>query len=164
MPGRGANNGVSGARILLEDIADVQVGAKLPKLGTASERGKHAVLLTVTKQPATSTLELTDKLEASLQEPAEESTGGRKGFHRHLPSKPFHRKFHRKRSEVVVGGGIFVVIVLFLFLANIHYHSHLAGDTAVVTDCLHPCPALYGLYDKYHEPGRYGYRHRFAGG
>ena len=40
------SNGVSGAPILLEDIADVQVGAKLPKLGTASERGKHAVLLT----------------------------------------------------------------------------------------------------------------------
>ena len=62
------SNGVSGAPILLEDIADVQVGAKLPKLGTASERGKHALLLTVTKQPATSTLELTDKLEASLQD------------------------------------------------------------------------------------------------
>ena len=62
------SNGVSGAPILLEDIADVQIGAKLPKLGTASERGKHAVLLTVTKQPATSTLELTDKLEASLQD------------------------------------------------------------------------------------------------
>lgn len=29
------SNGVSGAPILLEDIADVQVGAKLPKLGTA---------------------------------------------------------------------------------------------------------------------------------
>ena len=28
------SNGVSGAPILLEDIADVQVGAKLPKLGT----------------------------------------------------------------------------------------------------------------------------------
>ena len=54
--------------ILLEDIADVRIGAKLPKLGTASERGKPAVLLTVTKQPATSTLELTDKLETSLKD------------------------------------------------------------------------------------------------
>ena len=132
------SNGVSGAPILLEDIADVQVGAKLPKLGTASERGKHAVLLTV--------------------------TGGRKGFHRHLPSKPFHRKFHRKRSEVVVGGRYFRCHRAFPVPCQHTYHSHLAGDTAVVTDCLHPCPALYGLYDKYHEPGRYGYRHRFAGG
>lgn len=54
--------------VLLEDIADVAIGPKAPKLGTASERGKPAVLLTVTKQPATSTLELTDKLEASLKD------------------------------------------------------------------------------------------------
>ncbi len=35
--------------VLLEDISEVTVGAKTPKLGTASERGKPAVLLTVTK-------------------------------------------------------------------------------------------------------------------
>ena len=34
--------------VKLEDIADVKIGAKVPKLGTASERGKSAVLLTVT--------------------------------------------------------------------------------------------------------------------
>ena len=54
--------------IRLEDIAEVRIGAKLPRLGTASEKGKPAVLLTVTKQPDTSTLELTDKLEASLKD------------------------------------------------------------------------------------------------
>ncbi len=61
-------NGTSGAPIMLEDIADIRTGAKLPKQGMASERGKPAVLLTVTKQPATSTLELTDKLEVSLKD------------------------------------------------------------------------------------------------
>ena len=113
------SNGVSGAPILLEDIADVQVGAKLPKLGTASERGKHAVLLTVTKQPATSTLELTDKLEASLQ-----------GLQKNLPaavkvSTDIFRQSRFIESSIgnvqksLLEGGIFVVIVLFLFLANI---------------------------------------------
>ena len=113
------SNGVSGAPILLEDIADVQVGAKLPKLGTASERGKHAVLLTVTKQPATSTLELTDKLEASLQD-----------LQKNLPtdvkvSTDIFRQSRFIESSIgnvqksLLEGGIFVVIVLFLFLANI---------------------------------------------
>ena len=46
-----SNAPYSASPILLEDIADVRIGAKLPKLGTASERGKPAVLLTVTKQP-----------------------------------------------------------------------------------------------------------------
>ena len=37
--------------ITLSDVADVQIGAKAPKLGLASEKGKPAVLVTVTKQP-----------------------------------------------------------------------------------------------------------------
>ena len=52
--------------ILLESIADVKVGDKAPKLGIASNHGKPAVLLTITKQPATSTLDLTQKLDNSL--------------------------------------------------------------------------------------------------
>ena len=105
--------------VLLEDIADVRIGAKLPKLGTASERGKPAVLMTVTKQPATSTLELTDKLEASL-----------KDLQKNLPAdvKVSTDIFRQSRFiESSIGnvqkslfeGGIFVVIVLFLFLANV---------------------------------------------
>ena len=54
--------------ITLADIANVQIGAKTPKLGVASEKGKPAVLVTVTKQPGTNTLELTDKLDASIQD------------------------------------------------------------------------------------------------
>lgn len=117
--GGDAGRAVSGAPILLEDIADVRIGAKLPKLGTASERGKPAVLLTVTKQPATSTLELTEKLEASL-----------KDLQKNLPAdvKVSTDIFRQSRFiESSIGnvqkslfeGGVFVVIVLFLFLANV---------------------------------------------
>lgn len=105
--------------VKLEDIADVKIGAKVPKLGTASERGKSAVLLTVTKQPATSTLDLTAKLEASL-----------KDLQKNLPAdvKVSTDIFRQSRFiESSIGnvkkslfeGGIFVVIVLFLFLANV---------------------------------------------
>ena len=113
------SNGTSGAPVILEDIADVRIGAKLPKLGTASERGKPAVLMTVTKQPATSTLELTDKLEASL-----------KDLQKNLPpdvkvSTDIFRQSRFIESSIgnvqksLLEGGIFVVIVLFLFLANV---------------------------------------------
>ncbi|WP_294538321.1 efflux RND transporter permease subunit [uncultured Bacteroides sp.] len=105
--------------VKLEDIADVKIGAKVPKLGTASERGKSAILLTVTKQPATSTLDLTAKLEASL-----------KDLQKNLPAdvKVSTDIFRQSRFiESSIGnvkkslfeGGIFVVIVLFLFLANV---------------------------------------------
>ena len=100
--------------VTLEDIADVAIGPKAPKLGTASERGKPAVLLTVTKQPATSTLELTDKLEASL-----------KDLQKNLPpdvkvSTDIFRQSRFIESSIGnVKKSLFVVIVLFLFLANV---------------------------------------------
>ena len=105
--------------ILLEDVADVRIGAQTPKLGLASERGKPAVLLTVTKQPASSTLELTAKLEASL-----------KDLQKNLPpdvkvSTDIFRQSRFIESSIgnvqksLIEGGIFVVIVLFLFLANV---------------------------------------------
>ena len=113
------SNGVSGAPILLEDIADVQVGAKLPKLGTASERGKHAVLLTVTKQPATSTLELTDKLEASLQDLQKNLPADGKVSTDIFRQSRFIESSIGNVQKSLLEGGIFVVIVLFLFLTNI---------------------------------------------
>ena len=105
--------------ILLEDIAEVRIGAQVPKLGTASEKGRPAVLLTVTKQPATSTLELTDRLEVALAD-----------LEKNLPtdvhvSTDIFRQSRFIESSIgnvrksLVEGGIFVVIVLFIFLANV---------------------------------------------
>ena len=112
------SQGPQGAPVLLEDIADVCIGAKLPKLGTASEKGRPAVLLTVTKQPDTSTLELTDKLEAALHD-----------LQKNLPadvhvSTDIFRQSRFIESSIgnvkksLVEGGLFVVVVLFIFLAN----------------------------------------------
>ncbi|MDR0973410.1 MAG: CusA/CzcA family heavy metal efflux RND transporter [Prevotellaceae bacterium] len=109
----------NGQPITLADIADVRVGAKTPKLGVASERGKPAVLLTVTKQPATGTLELTTRLEAAL-----------KDVQRNMPSDVHVSTdiFRQSRfiessignvQRALLEGGIFVVIVLFLFLGNV---------------------------------------------
>ena len=107
------------APIRLEDIAEVRIGAKLPRLGTASEKGKPAVLLTVTKQPDTSTLELTERLESSLDD-----------LRKNLPpdvrvSTDIFRQSRFIESAIgnvrksLVEGGLFVVVVLFLFLANV---------------------------------------------
>ena len=105
--------------VTLGDIADVQVGSAEPKLGTASEKGKPAVLLTVTKQPNTSTIELTEKLDAALME-----------LQKNLPSDVHISTDVFRQSRFIessIGnvqkslyeGVIFVVIVLFLFLANV---------------------------------------------
>lgn len=109
---------VDGAPITLEDIADVKIGAQQPKLGLASEKGKPAVLVTVTKQPNTGTIELTEQLEAALND-----------LKKNLPrdvqiSTDIFRQSRFIESSIsnvqesLYEGALFVVIVLFLFLAN----------------------------------------------
>ena len=110
---------INGVPVTLEDVADVRIGSQQPKLGLASEKGKPAVLVTVTKQPNTGTIELTEKLEAAL-----------KDLQKNLPSdvKISTDVFRQSRfiessignvQESLYEGAIFVVIVLFLFLANV---------------------------------------------
>lgn len=105
--------------ITLGDVAHVGVGAQQPKLGCASVEGKPAVLITVTKQPNTGTLDLTEKIDASLAD-----------LQKNLPadvkvSTDIFRQSHFIESSIgnvrrsLYEGAIFVVIVLFLFLANV---------------------------------------------
>ncbi|MCI7071899.1 MAG: efflux RND transporter permease subunit [Bacteroides pyogenes] len=110
---------VDGFPVTLADIADVKIGPKVPKLGTASERGKGAVLMTVTKQPATSTLELTDKLEVSLKELQKNLPPDVKVSTDIFRQSRFIESSIRNVRNALLEGGFFVVIVLFLFLANV---------------------------------------------
>ena len=109
----------SGMPVTLEDVADVRIGAQQPKLGLASERGKPAVLLTVTKQPNTGTIELTERLDAAIADlqknlPADV----------HVSTDIFRQSTFIENSinnvkRSLYEGAIFVVIVLFVFLANV---------------------------------------------
>ena len=105
--------------VMLGDIATVKIGGKSPKLGTASERTKPAVLITVTKQPDTSTEKLTEKLDEIVVD-----------LRKNLPadvhvSTDIFRQSHFIDNSInnvkksLFEGSFFVVIVLFLFLMNI---------------------------------------------
>lgn len=91
---KGVIKTVDGFPVMLENVATVKIGSKSPKLGTASERGKHAVLITVTKQPNTSTIDLTNKLDGIVADPAKEHSVGCECLYRYFPSEPFHRQFY----------------------------------------------------------------------
>lgn len=105
--------------VTLGDIATVKIGGKSPKLGTASERTKPAVLIIVTKQPDTSTEKLTEKLDEIVVD-----------LRKNLPadvhvSTDIFRQSHFIDNSInnvkksLFEGSFFVVIVLFLFLMNI---------------------------------------------
>jgi CzcA family heavy metal efflux pump len=117
--GRSAVKAIGNTPVMLEDIADIRIGAKAPKLGTASERGKPAVLLTVTKQPATSTLELTGKLEAALEEIRKDLPAGVNISTDIFRQSRFIESSIGNVQKSLVEGSIFVVIILFLFLGNV---------------------------------------------
>lgn len=105
--------------VTLGDIAEVAVGSKAPKLGTASERGVPAVLMTVTKQPATGTLELTEKLDRSLSELQKTLPADVKISTDIFRQARFIDSSIDNVQKSLYEGAFFVVIVLFFFLMNI---------------------------------------------
>lgn len=104
--------------ILLETIADVKVGNKAPKLGIASNHGKAAVLMTITKQPATSTLDLTDKLDKSLADLQKTLPADVKIATDIFRQARFIDNSINNVKKSIYEGGFFVVIVLIIFLMN----------------------------------------------
>ena len=107
-----------GQPIVLSDIADVQMGPKSPKMGLASVSGKPAVLLTVTKQPSTSTLELTKKLDAVVAQMQASLPKDVKVNTQLYRQQNFIDSSISNIKKSLVEGGIFVVLVLFIFLMN----------------------------------------------
>ena len=105
--------------VLLENIAQVKISNKAPKLGIASEKGKAAVLITVTKQPATSTIELTNKLDQSLAELKTTFPSDVKLSTDIFRQARFIDNSIGNVQKSLYEGGIFVVIVLFVFLMNV---------------------------------------------
>ena len=152
---------VGGVPVMLEDVAEVKVGSQQPKLGVASEKGKPAVLITVTKQPNTGTIELTAQLEAAL-----------KDLQKNLPKDvkistdtpvALHRKLHQQRERFALrrchlcGNSPFPLSCQYTYDDYFaHYPSAVAGGGDSRTP-------LHGHEYQYHELGRYGDSHRIAG-
>ncbi len=117
--GRTVVKRVGGAPLLLNHIAEVKVGDQRPKFGMASLRTEPAVILTVTKQPNTSTLELTKKLDATLEDLKRELPADVKVTTDVYRQERFINSSIDNVKSALIEGAIFVVIVLFVFLMNV---------------------------------------------
>jgi len=105
--------------ITLADVAKVVVGNQSPKLGVASEKAHPAVLLTVTKQPNISTLDLTTQLDDAINELKANIPDDV-----HISTDIFRQSDFIDSSidnvkKSLIEGAFFVVIILFIFLANV---------------------------------------------
>jgi CzcA family heavy metal efflux pump len=108
---------INGKPVRIRDVAEVKIGSAV-KMGHASQNAKPAIILAVSKQPSTNTLELTELVETNL-----------KGLQKTLPpdvvldttifrQADFIQTAVNNVQNALIEGGIFVVIILFLFLGS----------------------------------------------
>lgn len=105
--------------ILLEHIAEVTIGNRAPKLGVAANNTQPAVLLTVTKQPATNTLKLTEDLDRSIADLQRTMPTDIKVATDIFRQSRFIESSISNVQKALFEGAIFVVIVLAIFLMNV---------------------------------------------
>lgn len=107
----------NGKPIRIRDVADVEI-APAVKMGYASRNAEPAIILSISKQPGTNTLEITERIEDNLAElqksmPADVI----------LDTKIFRQADFIETSvnnvqRALMEGGVFVVIILFVFLGS----------------------------------------------
>ena len=106
-----------GNPITIGQVAEVIMGAT-PKRGTASEGGKAAVVLSVQKSPGTNTLNLTDAIDAKLDQVEKTMPSGML-LNRHVMRQAdFISMSVHNLVAVLRDAAIFVFIILILFLLD----------------------------------------------
>lgn len=108
---------VNGKPVRVSDVAEVKIGSA-PKMGYGSGNARPAVIISISKQPNANTLEVTQRIEKNLEElkktfPADVV----------LDTKIFRQADFIETSvnnvqHALIEGGIFVIIILFLFLGS----------------------------------------------
>ena len=106
----------AGHPVLVRDVADVRLGAPL-KRGEGSRNGKPAVIIGVQKQPGANTIELTRRLDADL-DALQREIGGIKIDRRIFRQADFIETAIDNVIKALRDGGLLVVLVVVLFLAN----------------------------------------------
>lgn len=109
----------AGMPVRLRDVAELKVGAAEPRLGTASVNAVPAVLLTVTKQPAVGTINLTDEIEDCLAQLKKTMPADVVMNTDIFRQSEFISTSISNLQEALFIGAIFVIVVLFFFLMNL---------------------------------------------
>lgn len=119
----------NGQSIRLKDVANVVEGAE-PKFGDTSIQGKPGVLLTMSSQYGANTMEVTEGVEAALEEmkPVFAHEGITLHPRLHRPATFIEASLKNIKSSLLLGG-VLVAVVLFLFLG--HFRTAFISLTAI---------------------------------
>jgi len=111
--------GTDGSVVTIADIATVDVGPRLPRLGLASVEAKPAVIVTVTKQPGAGTIRLSESIDNALAELQTTMPHDIKVSTDIFRQSEFISNSISNLQRTLLEGAFFVVIVLFFFLMNL---------------------------------------------
>jgi CzcA family heavy metal efflux pump len=104
--------------VLVRDVADVREGAAF-KRGEGSRSGKPAVIVGVQKQPGANTIDVTARLDTALDTLQAELPSDIRIDRRIFRQSDFIEVAVNNVVRALRDGGILVVIIVFLFLANL---------------------------------------------
>ena len=129
--------------ITLADIATVEQGGRLPRIGLASVETKPAVIITVTKQPAQGTIKLTENIDKELDALAKTLPADI-----HIATNIFRQSEFIDNSisnlqEALLEGAFFVIVVLFFFLMNLR--TTIVSVVALPVSIIVTMLALHGM-------------------
>jgi HME family heavy-metal exporter len=108
----------NGAAVTIGQVADVTLGGA-PKRGTAADRGKPAVVLSVQKSPGTNTLMLTDAIDAALDQVEATLPTGMIINRQVFRQADFIERSVSNVMHVLRDATIIVTVILIMFLLNV---------------------------------------------
>lgn len=108
-----------GSVVTLADIATVDIGPRMPRLGVASVKAHPAVIITVTKQPGAGTIQLTEHIDAALADLRTTMPADIEVSTDIFRQSEFISNSISNLQRTLLEGAFFVVIVLFFFLMNL---------------------------------------------
>ncbi len=108
---------VNNKPIRINDVAQVVIGSAV-KMGYASENGKPAILISISKQPNANTLKVTEKIEKNLESIKTSLPPDVKVDTKIFRQADFIERSVSNIQNTLIEGAIFVIIILFLFLGS----------------------------------------------
>lgn len=108
-----------GIPILLGQIANVDVGKHIPKVGESYYNGKRSIVMTILKQPGGNTIEITERIAFALEEMRPSLPPGVIVDDHVFRQSDFIRTSVNNIARALMEGGFFVALILFLFLMNV---------------------------------------------
>jgi Cu/Ag efflux pump CusA len=107
----------NGKPVRVGDVAEVKIGSGV-KMGYASENAKPAIIISISKQPKTNTLDLTRRIEENLAILKKSLPADVKLDTKIFRQADFIETSVNNVQDALLEGAIFVVIILFLFLGS----------------------------------------------